>query len=122
MVLKKLNEELTVCQLKDVESIPMGASFYFVGRTREEISLVCRTSEVPAETINREDGWSVFYIDGVLDFSLVGILAKITRVLADAGIGIFAVSTYNTDYVLVKKENMSAAMEALRVAGYEVED
>ena len=60
-----------------------------------------------------------FRIEGILDFSLTGILARISGILAEAGIGIFAVSTYNTDYILVKKENMRRAMEALAAAGYE---
>ena len=120
MVLKRLEIELSVCKLSKVEDIPLQAAFYFVGRTDEEISLVCETSDVPAEVIAREDGWSAFRIEGVLDFSLVGILSKITGVLADNGIGIFAVSTYNTDYVLVKKENFERAMEALREAEYEI--
>jgi len=120
MILKRLNEELTVCKLKDVGDIPTTSSFYFVGRTDEEISLVCRTEETPENTIEREDGWSAFRVEGMLDFSLVGILSKITSILADAGIGIFAVSTYNTDYILVKKENFERALAALSEAGYEV--
>ena len=120
MVLKRLDMELSVCKLSKVGDIPLRSSFYFVGRTDEEISLVCETCDVPGEVVAREDGWSAFRIEGVLDFSLVGILSKITGVLADKGIGIFAVSTYNTDYVLVKKENFERAMEALREAGYEI--
>ena len=120
MVLKRLEIELSVCKLSKVEDIPLRSSFYFVGRTDEEISLVCETGDVPGEVVAREDGWSAFRIEGVLDFSLIGILSKITGVLADKGIGIFAVSTYNTDYVLVKKENFERAMEALREAGSEI--
>lgn len=120
MLLKRLSEDLTVCKIADVKDIPLQSSLYFVGRTDEEISLVCKTDEVPAQTIEREDGWSAFRVEGVLDFSLVGILSKITGVLAEQGIGIFAVSTYNTDYILVKKEKMDAALAALKSAGYEV--
>ena len=60
------------------------------------------------------DGWKAFRIQGVLDFSLIGILAKIAIVLADNGISIFAVSTYNTDYVLIKKENYQKALDILQ--------
>ena len=120
MLLKRLSEDLTVCKIADVKDIPLQSSLYFVGRTDEEISLVCKTDEVPAQTTDREDGWSAFRVEGVLDFSLVGILSKITGILAEQGIGIFAVSTYNTDYILVKKEKMDAALAALEAAGYEV--
>ncbi|MBO4926709.1 MAG: ACT domain-containing protein [Clostridiales bacterium] len=120
MILKRLDMDLTVCQIADIREIPVESDFYFVGRTDEEISLVCKTEDTPTETIAREDGWSAFRIEGVLDFSLVGILSKISAILAEAGIGIFAVSTYNTDYILVKKENFGRAMEVLAEAGYEV--
>ncbi len=78
------------------------------------------TDKVPADTIEREDGWKAFKIEGVLDFSLVGILAKIAQLLADADISIFAVSTYNTDYILVKTEKQAAASAILTTNGYVV--
>ena len=121
MKLKALEHELTVCKLADVSGIDLSKPFYFIGRTDEELSLVCRTQDAPANTTAREDGWRGFRIEGELDFSLIGILSRITGVLADAGIGIFAVSTYNTDYVLTKTESFERAMDALRAAGYEVE-
>ena len=73
-----------------------------------------------ALTLEREDGWKGFRIQGVLDFSLIGILSKISSILAEAGVGIFAVSTYNTDYVLMKAEQFEAGMKALADAGYTV--
>ena len=121
MKLKRLDEKLTVCKVADVSGIPLSSGFYFVGRTEEEISLVCRTSEVPEETVAREDGWRAFRVVGELEFSLVGILAKITGVLADAGISVFAVSTYDTDYVLVKEKSFERALAVLSEQGYEVE-
>ena len=75
---------------------------------------------MPARTVERDDGWKGFRIQGVLDFSLIGILSKISGILADNKIGIFAVSTYNTDYVLVKEENFDKAMQVLSDAGYEI--
>ena len=98
----------------------MTAEFYFVGKTDEEISLVCKTEDTPAETIERDDGWKAFRIQGVLDFSLIGILSKLSGILADNNIGIFAVSTYNTDYILVKKENFDKALKVLTSEGYTV--
>ena len=119
MKLKILPDGLTVCKVPSVADIDTCAGFFFIGKTDEEISLVCRTEDTPANTTDREDGWRGFRIEGILDFSLTGILAKISGVLAEKEIGIFAVSTYNTDYVLVKKENLTRAMEALSAAGYE---
>lgn len=121
MKLKKLNCDLTVCKVADTTAINLELPFYFIGRTDEELSLVCRTVDTPASTTERDDGWRGFRIEGVLDFSLIGILSKISTILAENQIGIFAVSTYNTDYILVKKENFDRAMEVLSAAGYEVE-
>ena len=122
MKLKELHFDLTVCKVASMADICMDAGFFFIGRTDEEISLVCRTEDTPARTTDREDGWRGFRIEGILDFSLTGILARISGILAEEKIGIFAVSTYNTDYVLVKKENMRRAMDALAAAGYETGD
>ena len=83
--------------------------------------MVCRTEDTPDNTTHRDDGWKGFRIEGVLDFSLIGILSKISSVLADNSIGIFAVSTYNTDYILVKNENFDKALSVLGQAGYEID-
>ena len=120
MEIKKLEHELTVCKVKSIEDISLESDFYFIGKTDEELSLVCRTEDTPAETIEREDGWRGFRIQGVLDFSLIGILSRLSQILADNGIGIFAVSTYNTDYILVKEESFKKALGALENAGYTV--
>ena len=120
MKLIKLPYELTVCKLASAASADPAADFYFIARTDEEISLVCRTEQTPAGTTAREDGWRAFRIEGTLDFSLVGILSKLSSVLAENGIGIFAVSTYNTDYILIRAENFDKAMAVLESAGYEI--
>ena len=119
--LERLPYELSVCKIADVSDIDLGSELLFVGKTDEEVSLVCPTQDVPKMTTAREDGWRAFRIKGVLDFSLTGILARISGVLAEEGIGIFAVSTYNTDYVLVKAENLGRAADALTRAGYDVD-
>lgn len=98
----------------------MTADFYFLGKTDEELSLVCQTKDTPAKTLARDDGWKGFRIQGVLDFSLIGILSKLSGILADHKIGILAVSTYNTDYILVKEENFERALEVLAAEGYQV--
>ena len=118
MELKKLPDALTVCKLARPEDADVSKDLFFLGRTDEEISLVCRTENTPENTLAREDGWRAFRIQGVLDFSLIGILSKISGILAENGIGIFAVSTYNTDYILVKGEDLDRAMDALEQAGY----
>ncbi|MBQ1189529.1 MAG: ACT domain-containing protein [Lachnospiraceae bacterium] len=122
MVLKKLPYKLTVCKVADIKEIDLNTEFYFIGRTDEEISLVCKTEDTPVATTERDDGWRGFRIEGVLDFSLIGILSKLSGILAENKIGIFAVSTFNTDYILVKGENFERAMTVLADAGYTVKE
>ena len=119
-VLEVIAQEFSVCKIHDTAEIDFSAEFCFVGRTDEELSLVCGTASVPKTAAARDDGWCAFRILGVLDFSLIGILAKISALLADANIGIFAVSTYNTDYIFTKKDRFEAALSVLKAAGYEI--
>ena len=120
MKIKKIPQDFSVCQVEDYTLVNLDSEYCFIGKTDEEKSLVCITDEVPANVIQRDDGWKAFCIQGVLDFSLIGILSKIAEILADNNISIFAVSTYNTDYVLVKEENYQKGLEILETAGYEV--
>ena len=115
-------KDFSVCKVTDYSLVNLDCDYCFTGKTDEEKSLVCITSEVPANTIKRDDGWKAFRIQGVLDFSLIGILAKITGILAENNISVFAVSTYNTDYVLLKMENYQNALEILERSGYEIVD
>ena len=108
MELKRVHQDFSVCQVKDYSFVNFESQYCFIGKTDEEKSLVCITSEVR--------------IQGVLDFSLIGILSKIAVLLADNEISIFAVSTYNTDYVLIKRENYQRGLEILEVAGYKIVD
>ena len=121
MKIKRLQGDFTVCKVADFYEADLQAKYCFIGKTEEENSLVCRTEDVPGNTLEREDGWRAFRIEGILDFSLTGILADISSLLAQEGIGIFAVSTFNTDYILVKKENEMAALDKLhKSGGYEI--
>lgn len=120
MVIKRINHDFSVCKVPDYSQVDMESEYCFIGKTDEEKSLVCITDCVPVNAIERDDGWKAFRIQGTLDFSLIGILSKISRILADHEIGIFAISTFNTDYVLTKKENFEKAITALSDAGYEV--
>ena len=120
MELKRIDHKLSVCKVADIFNIDLTADFYFIGKPDEELSLVCKTEDVPLNTTERDDGWKGFRIQGVLDFSLIGILSKLSGILADNRIGIFAVSTYNTDYILVKEENFERALEVLASREYTV--
>ena len=120
MKLQPISYTFSVCKVTDYSQVDLESGFFFTGRTDEEYSLVCPVDQVPANTTERDDGWRGFRICGVLDFSLIGILSKIAGILADAKIGIFAVSTYNTDYILMKEENFQPALKLLEIAGYEI--
>lgn len=122
MEIKKIDHNFSVCQVEDYSLVNLNSEYSFIGKTDEEKSLVCITDEVPANVIQRDDGWKAFRIQGVLNFSLIGILAKIAAALADNSISIFAVSTYNTDYVLMKRENYQKALDVLKALGYMIID
>ena len=122
MEIKKIDHNFSVCQVEDYSLVNLNSEYSFIGKTDEEKSLVCITDEVPANVIQQDDGWKAFRIQGVLNFSLIGILAKIAAALADNGISIFAESTYNTDYVLMKKENYQKALDVLKALGYMIID
>lgn len=117
-VIEIIPGDFSVCKVKALAPSFLADPFVFVGKTDEELSVVCMTDRVPSVTEAREDGWVCFRIAGPLDFSLIGILAPIAEVLAENKIGIFAVSTFNTDYILTKKTQAEAAQKALAGAGY----
>ena len=117
LTLQILPQSLTVCKVSDLTGVAM-SGLVFIGHTDSELSLVCETERTPANTVAREDGWRALRVAGTLDFSLTGILSEIATVLADAKIGIFAVSTYDTDYILVKQEHLDRAVEVLKAAEY----
>ena len=118
MELKIIKYPLTICKVKSIADTDLSREFFFIGKTDEEISLVCITDNTPEKTLERDDGWRGFRIQGILDFSLIGILSKLSGILAENKIGIFAVSTYNTDYILVKEENFEKAVSVLENEGY----
>ena len=120
LIIEPISIGLSVCKVTNYNHVDLSQPFVFTGSTDQEMSLVCPTELVPNNTINREDGWRVFRIQGMLEFSLVGILARITKVLASNQIGIFAISTFNTDYILVKEENLDKALTVLKNAGYPI--
>ncbi|MDC7287097.1 ACT domain-containing protein [Blautia schinkii] len=120
MEIKKINYDFSVCKVADYSQVDFDSEYSFVGKTDEEKSLICITSHVPSNVIKREDGWKAFRIQGILDFTLIGILAEIAGILAENQIAICAISTFNTDYILTKKENYQKALKVLVNAGYEI--
>ena len=120
VTLEPLEIPFSVCKVTDYNGIDIDQPFVFSGRTDQEKSLVCPTAIVPDNTLARDDDWRAFRICGELDFSLIGILAKISKILAENAIGIFAISTYNTDYILTKEKNFDKALQVLADAGYEI--
>lgn len=120
MEIRKLDYNFSVCKVEDFSMVDLESEYCFIGKTDEEKSVVCITEIAPQNTVERDDGWKAFRIQGILDFSLIGILAKISSLLAQNEIGIFVVSTYNTDYILTKAENYLRALEVLDNAGYKI--
>ena len=118
MILELLPQTFSVCQIESTKQADLDAPFTFFARTDAEISLVCESNHVPSNFLKREDGWRGFRIAGTLDFSLIGILARIAALLAEEKISIFAISTYDTDYVMVKEESLDRALDTLKNAGY----
>ncbi len=120
MEIKKINGDFSICKVPDLSFVHVESEYCFIGKTDEEISVVCRTEHVPQNAVEREDGWKAFRIQGVLDFSLIGVLSGISAILAEQQIGIFVLSTYNTDYILTKSENYSSAVSSLKRVGYSI--
>ena len=118
IILDPLDIHFSVCKVTDYSGIDVDQPFIFTGSTDEEKSLVCPTDLVPGNTVERDDGWKAFRICGALDFSSIGILAGITMILADREIGVFAISTYNTDYILTKEADFEKVLLVLKEAGY----
>jgi len=122
ITMKLLEEKYGVCRLDGTESIPewpQNSNFFSITRTEDELSIVCSQDSIP-DDIKCEKDWRMLKVQGPLDFSLIGILASISRVLAQKGISIFAVSTYDTDYILVKNKDIDNVIESLVNEGYEV--
>lgn len=119
--IEALNGEFAVCRLKSLPSITENDRFCFLSVTDGEISLVCPSERIPNDAEKVENRWRGFRISGTLDFSLVGILAKIASLLADEKISIFAVSTYDTDYVFTKSDSFDRALARLAEDGYKID-
>ncbi len=122
LTLKVLDGDYVIYRFSPEESLPaevLESSFLSITKTEEELSIVC-DAVIFLEAEEAELGWSCLKVLGPLEFSLTGILAELSAVLAEARISLFAVSTYDTDYILVKSENLEMAIEALGAQGYDV--
>jgi hypothetical protein len=122
LLLEPLEHDFSVCKVPDYSRVDLTVPFTFTGCTDEENSLVCPSAFVPDNILEREDGWKGFRLAGVLDFSLIGILAGITKALANNEISVFAVSTFNTDYIFVKKGKFKDAILILKSYGFHVKE
>lgn len=120
MNMQLLSHDFTICQIADISGVDFSRDVVFMCKTADEISLVCESSCVPAHTLALQPHWKALKILGTLDFSLIGIIAKITHILAQQGISVFVVSTYNTDYVLAKTKDMPSCLQTLRQHGYSI--
>ena len=121
MKLKIIDKEFVICKVKDFSQINLEDEFLFIGKTDEERSIVCEAKSLPNNCTNIDDGWIAFRIEGQVDFSLIGIISKVSTILAQNKVGIFTLSTYDTDYILVKKDNIEEAKKALREHEYIIE-
>ena len=123
LVLSVLSETFTIHKFSPDASIPeeiMKSNFYSVSKTEKELSLVC--SEVfEFQSLQSSNGWKCIKVKGPLNFNLTGILAGISDILTKGNISIFAISTFDTDYILVKSQEMSLARKKLKNAGYKFE-
>lgn len=117
--LRLLSDRFAVCRLAPDEKTPGNldhSTLLSVTRTPTELSIVCReTLSLPGQV---EPGWRCLVVDGTLEFDLVGVLAALAQPLAAAGVSIFVLSTFDTDYLLVKEEKLELAIESLRAAGH----
>ena len=120
MKINIINGQFSVLKLNSFDGVDLNKEFCFACKSDKEYSLVCRTFDAPERFIDKKDGFSAMRIDGALDFSLVGILADITSLLAKAYVPVFAVSTYDTDYILVDSSNLPIAVTLLKNSGYEI--
>jgi hypothetical protein len=122
LTMKLLKEKYGVCRLNNIATIPEWAKlgdFFSITKTEEELSIVCNEDNIPQD-IKCERHWRILKVQGPLDFSLIGILASISNTLAEKEISIFAISTYDTDYILVKEKDIDKAVAALVNENYEI--
>ena len=122
LTLSLLPDTLAICRLPRDAEIPgwaLASDFYSATRTADELSVVCHQHHIP-EGVQREGNWRCLKVQGPLAFSMVGVMASLATPLADAGISLFVISTFDTDYLLVKQAHLESATAALTTAGHSI--
>ena len=120
--LKILPDRMAVCRFEPTAPVPDWidqSGFYSITRTEEELTIVCAETLVARGTTS-EIGWRCFKVEGPLDFSEIGIIFSLTQPLARSGVSVFVLSTFDTDYLMVKEKDLSEAIDALRAEGHQV--
>ncbi|WP_410510253.1 ACT domain-containing protein [Methanosarcina hadiensis] len=126
LTLSVLKGRFSILRLEKISEVPAWvyeSDFFSITQTPEELSVVCQENSIPGNipaNIKVERSWSSLKIEGPLDFGLTGIVAGISTILADNNISLFAISTYDTDYILIKERDLRRATEALTQAGHEI--
>lgn len=119
-----LPKRFAICQLKPSEQLPewiYQSSFFSVSKTSDELSIVCE-EQLVVEEIKKSAGWRLIKINEELDLSLTGITARFSTALANAGVNLSVIATFNTDYILVEEAKLAIAIEALISAGFDVSE
>jgi hypothetical protein len=123
LVITILKGKYAVCKVDNVASIldfSKNSEFFSITKTADQVSIVCSPDIIHANEFESEKNWKIMKLEGPLDFSLVGILASISTVLAKRDLSIFVISTYDTNYILVKDEDLETAINALSHEGYKI--
>jgi len=120
MILEQLHKDFSVCKLTSPEHVDLTNPFTFVSKTDDELSLVCETNRIPPNATDVEKGWKALKLCGILDFGLIGIIAKLSGLLAENNIPVFVISTFNTDYILLKNDHYNSAKQLLSINGYDL--
>ena len=118
MKLKLWEEDFSICLLEKVNAELLAEEAVFVTKAEQKITVVCRTDAVPAERLWQEDGWRMFGLAGQLVYTLLGILGKIATILGNNSIGVYAVSSADNIYFLVREKDLAKAREVLEEKGY----
>lgn len=123
LTLSLLTKEYAVCKLEPGHDIPewvTNNAFWSVTKTRNELSIVCPEDQVP-DNVKTESGWRILEVEGPLDLSMMGVLNSLTKPLADSKISVFVLSTYLTDYLLIRSKDLKPAIEVLQTQGHKID-
>jgi len=121
--IKILPDSYTILRFDPESSIPdfaLNSPFYSVTKTGDELSVVCREQELVKGNYRSSTCWKILELEGPLDFSIVGLISDLTGVLKKSGVATFVISSYDTDFILIKKNMLERATEGLKAAGYKV--